>query len=374
MSSINDRLFRWFIRNLVIPGCEKIDEPGFIIEKMNNGKENREIFLPEELFVDLEIEIVKKYGLAGKSLLYSAGKKFGYNYFSLSVPTLKQTNNSMLFNDFLIKSIESIYASEIDYLPELEKKKITFRMTDFVICRKSGLGCMFSTGAIAGGWAYILEDKTIEAVQTKCQGRGDEFCETVIAPSKEFEKMDTKTEICTNLTPFLQDNKYIVANKLRKAVHANMSLKKLIKNETIEYAHGQVTYKNKRFFLVEASFIYILEYEFKNFKNSSDMLWRLCFEYGKKFANLSDTKNLREYITTILPAFGFGDILLLVSNGKYTIQINYFPYNKLTEKIDFVIIRGILSGIVSTFEGKKIEFKKIKKYMVHKYLSLIISN
>jgi len=52
-------------------------------------------------------------------------------------------------------------------------------MKDYIVCRKNGRGEIFSEGGIAGIWSYVCQDPTIEAVQIKCQGREDKWCEVI---------------------------------------------------------------------------------------------------------------------------------------------------------------------------------------------------
>jgi len=71
-------------------------------------------------------------------------------------------------------------------------------MKDYIVCRKNGRGEIFSEGGIAGIWSYVCQDPTIEAVQIKCQGRGDPECEVIAAPYKEPVKMGYKADEVQN--------------------------------------------------------------------------------------------------------------------------------------------------------------------------------
>jgi hypothetical protein len=71
--AINDKLFAWFIRNVVISKTEIIDKPGFAISQFSISKEVglREIFIPE-----IFIQNFEKKTETHKNLIYSVGKFF----------------------------------------------------------------------------------------------------------------------------------------------------------------------------------------------------------------------------------------------------------------------------------------------------------
>jgi len=69
---VKDRIVSWFVQNIVLPKVERIDKPGFITITTTTGKETtniRELFMPEQLLVDLENEI-SRTSKSGDLLLY----------------------------------------------------------------------------------------------------------------------------------------------------------------------------------------------------------------------------------------------------------------------------------------------------------------
>jgi len=160
--SVKDKLFVWLIRNLILPQRENISDPGFIKERIGNN-ENREIFFFESFLSSLEKTV-------NKEILYYIGKKYGYTYSNVcKFPTFKKKIEDIEnFIYFLVRSVESIYASGISHKLKINKKIFALKMRDYIVCSKNGLGYIFSEGGIAGIWAYACQDLTIEAVQPKC--------------------------------------------------------------------------------------------------------------------------------------------------------------------------------------------------------------
>ena len=301
---IKDVVVRWFIQNLLLPKREDIENPGFIIEKIDSNK-NREIFLPERLFINLETKIKKNFS-------YRIGKIYGYGYSSIcNFPNIKMQHRKKLlsFVYFLVKAVESIYAGSLSHKTDMSSKKFRLKMKEFIICRKNGLGYIMSEGGIAGIWAWIVQDPTIEAVQPKCQGRGDRVCEVIAAPYNYLVQQGYEPIRCTKLETIELTEDYEEFNKIRPTTWATNSLEDLINAGFFEYKHGQITYKGERFFLCEASFMYILEKELKKVKNGLDVLRQVSFDFGKKLSEISGKQEPCKFITDFFPALDLKSIL-----------------------------------------------------------------
>ncbi|MEM5826335.1 MAG: hypothetical protein QXM64_03025, partial [Candidatus Aenigmatarchaeota archaeon] len=245
----------------------------------------------------------------------------------------------------------------IDY----ENKVLKIIMRDYIICSKNGLGYIFSEGAIAGIWAYACEDPSIEAIQIKCQGRGDKECEVIAAPYETLVKMGYKPIRCKKLEKGKLTPEYKIFNEIRPTSWARNSLKSLIDAGFFDYKHGQVTYRSERFFLCETSFMYILEKELKKIKNGLKILWDCSFDFGKRLAEISGKQEPCKFIMDFFPALGFGDILASRKEGRYEIFVKYFPWLEWYKDIDFTMFRGMLSGVISGFTEKNVKLKKIVK-------------
>ncbi len=372
---IKDPIIGWFIRNIVIPETEIIKHPAFIICRVSEKKEStylRELFLPEGLYWRLEKEIVNEIEKEGHQVLYKIGKIFGYLYSKMSnFPKTKKEVRG--FIPYFIKYMEATYAKNINY--KVEDYVYKMFMRDYIVCRYSGTGHFFSDGGSAGVWAWMLQDPTIEAVQPKCQGRGDKECEVIAAPYDTLVEMGYKPMRCKidNMEIPKVDETYMEMNKIRKTKWARNSLRSLIDSGFFEYHHGQVTYKGERFFLCEASFMYILERELAKVKNGLRILWDVSFDFGKRLAEVSGKQDPCKFIMDFFPALGFGDILAVRKGEKYEVYVNYFPWLEWWKDVDFTMFRGVLSGVISGFTGKRVELKKVEKE-VSNNLSLHITN
>jgi hypothetical protein len=114
-----------------------------------------------------------------------------------------------------------------------------------------------------------------------------------------------------------------------------------------------------------------LEQEIANLKDGERVLFDICFEYGKLLRETYGGKDYEKFISDFFPALGFGDITVLDPN-RPSIAAIYYPWTVFSEKSKYIIFRGVMSGIVSSSLGKKIEFKEFD-IDVRDYLTLTIS-
>jgi len=369
---MKDRIVSWYIRKILVPKIEEIDKPGFVMENLARARLMnivlRQVFLPEKILIDLEEKMVKKFDNVGKNVLYSIGKKFGYFYSHVSnFPTFRNDKNFMSFLDYTIKYIETTYAGKINYT--LKDKIISFKMKDYIICSRNGIGYLFSSGGIAGIWAYVTQDPKVEAVKPKCQGRGDRECEVISATYENLVKIGYKPMKCTDIV-YLKgmDNRYEEINKIALTNWAKKSLKTLIDSGFIKYKHGQIIYHNERFFEFEINFMYIIEKELSALKGASDVLWNVSFEWGKELANEVGKQEPVKFIMDFFPALGFGDIL--VKKNPWKVMVNYFPWTRLYEEVNFVMFRGMISGLICGLTGNVVRLEKTKKTLYNKGFSI----
>jgi hypothetical protein len=169
---IKDRIVGWYLRNVLLSKSEIIQTPGFICEHMGKQKQIflRELAIPEDLLVEIEKHFDKK-------ILYEIGKKFGYRYALISdFSKIDSVNKKEFLRNayFLVRYIETVsYGTNLLHKVEYDKRIFRMKMKNYVICRKSGKGHLFSTGGTGGIWSYVTGDPSVESVQIKCQGRGD---------------------------------------------------------------------------------------------------------------------------------------------------------------------------------------------------------
>jgi len=375
---IRDRLVKWYIQNIWMPKIDIFDKPGFIITKFTEKGRTvylREIFFPELLFVELENAVVKEYQNKGAKALYSAGKKVGYLFSEMSafLQLESATEKKFLeFVDLFIKYIESIWASKMQHEVDIKSKSIKFYLTDYIVCSKNGLGHILTSGGAAGIWAYLINDISVEGVQTQCQGRGKKYCELICAPKQML--------INSKLTPFdmqkleiVKDKqRYIEFNQIRNTEFAKKSFQDLVNSGLFKYAGGQMTYNGERHFYCDTSLIYFLELELKSLPNSSNLLFNTAFDWAKRMTEKLSDKNTT-FLTDYLSALGFGDVVAIKKGQKYNVLNNYFPWMEQCENINFSIYRGIVSGMLSGLLGKNILLKKIQISTQTGHLSMVLS-
>ncbi|MDH7516923.1 MAG: hypothetical protein QHH19_01040 [Candidatus Thermoplasmatota archaeon] len=374
---VKDKLVTWYIQNIIIPRREIIDKPGFVVTMFTEQKYTtylREFFLPEPLFEIIESKIIEYYGEQGKQALYSAGKKFGYLYASMSnFPTIKDATKKEFaeFIYFFVRYIESTYSEQADHNLDIDQKLSTMSVREYIVCRHNGLGYIMTDGACAGICAYEFQDKTIEGIQLQCQGRGDEECYILCAPKEKIQEKTNKILIETNLFEQELNNEYKALNEIRETKYSQNSLKHLIDLGFFEFKQGILSYKNMRFFPCESNIIYLIEEEIGKLKDGEQHLFDACFEYGKILQEKYGDNDFQKFLIDFFPALGFGDVFVL-DLQKPSIAAVYYPWTIFSNQSKFIIFRGVMSGIVSGALGKKILFKNYD-IDIKSYLTLIIS-
>lgn len=349
---IKDNLLSWLVSNLILSNRQKFDYPGFIIEDLG-GKPSRQFFLPESVFARLEKVLEPQ-------ISYNIGKKWGYTLSRNSDIPQKKSTGFAIFLEFFVKLVETTYAKNITFTTDLKKSKIQFVADDFTICRKNGLGNIISEGGIAGIWAWMMDDLSVEAIQTQCQGRGDSMCVMIAAPISKLTNDGLKPRLtCKNVSSAPQEwSKYLALNSVRKVSYAKNSFRDLWDAHFFGYHEGKMEYHGERFFLGEASIMYVLEETLQESDKKgkrTGILWNECFNYGVKLAKLSKSGDSTNFIMDFFPALGYGDILVLKKDGKFEILINNFPWFSPADKIDFVFIGAMLSGILTCYKHRPVK-------------------
>jgi hypothetical protein len=377
---ITDNLISWYVSNVIVPKTEELDHPGFIISKLSSNTNEiklREIAFPERLFVELGKEIVREFGEAGEQALYSAGKKFGYGYASLAcLEDLKSTSSEKEFlnsTSYLVMYVASLFAKEIKHSINLGEKRFDADMWDYIICRKNGKGFILSSGGITGIWAYLMGDKTIEGVQTKCEGRGDDRCHVVCAPPTWLKQAGHRYYVEDDLSNLKISDSYEEMNAVRTAQYAKNSLESLLETGFFEYKEGKLSFRGERYFICEAHLMYYLEKELKKLPGAERVLFDIAYKFGNDVAgNITDDR-CEAFIMDYLPALGFGDIFIKSDDGKYKISSSYFPWTEYLTDLNFTLFRGLCSGIISKFTTNKVIFEHVETSEAEGYLDLIIS-
>jgi predicted hydrocarbon binding protein len=374
--AVKDRIVTWFIKNIVVPRREIIDKPGFIVTTFTEHSTHtylRELLIPEQLFELIENKIIRELGDIGKQTLYSAGKKFGYLYASMSNFPRIDKHGSKQIIDFaysLVRYNECMYARLANHSVDIGKKTFSINFDEYVICRHNGYGYILADGGIAGTWAYALQDETIEGVQLQCQGRGDKKCLVLCAPQSYLEKQKYSALYEIDLPEYTFDNTYKNLNEIRPTVFPSKSFKQLLNAGFFKYNHGILTYKDSRFFLCESHILYLLEEEVSKLRNADNVLFDACFEYGQKLQETYGHDDYKKFIPDFFSALGYGDIRIYEDNGL-RIGINFYPWTIYSNNSKYIILRGMLSGFISKALGKEIVFKNTK-IQTKNYLTLTL--
>ena len=168
------------------------------------------------------------------------------------------------------------------------------------------------------------------------------------------------------------DIQYSEINKIRETKNAKNSLKTLIDNKLLIYKSGNFLYKSKRFLMNESHILFLVEKETSSLENSENIIFDIAFKEGEEIAKIYGGTIWEKFLIDFLPPLGFGDILIL--NSKiYEIGIIYYPWSKLFNDSKYLILRGIISGIISFCTNKTIKLN-LKNYQVKEYVNIIFSS
>lgn len=365
-----------------MPKTEDLGNPGFLVTKLSSSSGDitiREIGLPEDLFVELEKRIIEKYGESGKQILYSAGKKYGYGYSSIALlPQLKASSSEKAFLDetyYLIMYVACSFASEIRHTIDIKLKKFEAEMQDYIICKNNGHGYIMSSGGITGIWSYMMDDSTIEGVQTECMGRGDKKCHVVCATPKVLGEMGLKYYVETDMPKIKFTSLYQEMNEVRTPEYAKNSLEELLGTEFWEYPQGGILKfkKEHRFFICDAHLMYFLEVELQKLPEGEKILFESSFNFGKNLAHKTGETQYKNFIMDFLPALGYGDIVVTSESDNFKIISSFFPWTEYFNELRFTLFRGLCSGMLSGFTEKDIILDKVNTSIVNGYLDLVIS-
>ena len=371
--AIRDKAVLWFLQKYVIPRSQIIDKPGFIAFKLSYKTSiySRQVLIPESLFINLERKVIDEHGKAGEQLLYSSGKKFGYRFAAMSnVINVNETaeKDFLRYVDVLSKFVEGTYARKIVNRVDIKKSLVNFNFDDFIVCNKTGLGYMFSSGGIAGIWSRMICNPEIEAFQDKCQGRGDEQCNVVSAPADTLKEMGYNAMKETGLAGLEMEANYRNMNEIRPVRFARNSIRNYIESGVFGFDQGIISYKGNRYFIVESSLNYMIEMALKGLKGGPGMLFNIAFDYGK---SLPSGINKPKFITDFMSALGWGDVVCLKRGGDYEVCAGCFPWTKWYKDTDYAVFRGMVSGILSSGQQGKIVLKNHKTQALGSQMNLI---
>jgi len=363
-------LSNWFLRNILLPNNEIIDKPGYVISKyVGKGTDCyvREVFFPENVLSDLETRIIAKHGEKGRAAIYEAGKLWGVRYgITTGLPKKESLpkKDFLEFMDTFMSFMESEYATNAAYSLDYDDDRFVSSFYDLMVCRLNGHGD-FMIGTMSGAWQHIV-GRRVEGAQENCQGRGDKKCVLECAPpgllkgKRKFGKAVPKD--------LGLEKDYFELNTIKKPQYARNSFANLLEGRLFTYKNGIFECMGQRFMLNEASSIYFLETTLGALEGGNEILFDTAFDYFKGFGMKNISPDL---VHDLLPALGWGDINVMV-DAKKALCLGY-PWTKYAKKTSFPILRGMLSGLVSSFAGKDIKFNKVVSTTSSGSLNLVLT-
>jgi predicted hydrocarbon binding protein len=360
---IKDRVIEWYFSHFIFPKSQIIDRPGFIVFNIS-GKSPvfiRQVLVPERFFVELERRLVQEFGEEGKQVLYSAGKKFGHRFSSVGrFPRRGEVSDNNLRDYFAVvdKFIEGMYATSFEHYLDLSVPKVNVRLKKFIVIDKLGYGYFLPLGGGAGIISWLLNDDSIEGALVGKEG--DDYA-LVYAPADKLgaNAGGAPTLKETSLSGYALETYYPEFNKIADVKHP-MSLKNLIDSRFFNYAHGVLSHDGERFFIIEASALYVLEKELAKKTWGKKILAEVGRQGGEAYA-FSDVNYAASDIEKFLTAFGLGDPFIKIEEGKVSAMIVRFPWTKDADEVEFILVRSLLEGFLSKALNKKIEFFTARK-------------
>jgi len=377
--NIQDSVTGWFVQKFVMPRSQVFDSPGFVSMKITGKKEDlfvREAIMPESFFVNVENEVVNRFGDNGRQRLYSAGKKFGYGYVSVgNFPTIKSTSEKDFLNFvfLLIRYTEGTYAKRIAHKVILEKFEIDLELYDYVICNKSGHGYFLSSGGAAGIWSKLMEDPSVEGTQIQCQGKGVDNCVLICAPAQVLAEKSMSFFKETNVGNLEIDSRYSALNKFRKTKFSQNSFQRFLQSKIFNYENGVINGFGERFFLCELTGVYLIEFEVAKLSGGDEILFEAAFQSGVSVAQHSTSKNPGMFIQDLLCSLGWGDVFVQNKGGLVVVNMDFFPWTKFSETSSFLFIRGFASGLCSFLFNRSVKLKNFKSTTIQGFLFVSLS-
>jgi hypothetical protein len=347
----------WILKNLILPNNEIIDKPGYVISKYAGKGTDcyvREVFFPEAVLSALEDRIISLHGEKGRTAIYEAGKLWGIRYgITTGLPKKKDLpkKDFLEFMDTFMKFMESEYAKKARYTLDYSHDHFVSTYDGLMICRINGHGD-FLTGTMSGAWQHMA-GRPINGCHAKCQGNGDRQCVVDCAPSPLRKARGKKAVREPSMRGLGLEKEYFDFNTIKKAQFARNSFATLLDGRIFRYDDGIFECKGQRFLLNEASSVYFLETRLGALKGGDSILFGAAFDFFKAFGMKNISPNLAH---DLLPALGWGDINVS-SDATKAICIGY-PWTKYAKSTTFPILRGMLSGLVSSFAGKDVLFNR----------------
>lgn len=358
---VTDEVIEWYLTHFVMPRAQVLDTPGFIYFNIS-GKSPvfaRQLVMPESFFCKLEEKIIKELGTEGKQKLYSLGKKFGYRFSSTGRFFKRgEVDDEKLKQYFKIvdKFIEGTYASKFEHELNLAGPAVKVKLNKFVVIDSIGYGFFLPLGGGAGIISWLLNDTSIEGIMLPKEG---EDYALLYAPRSVLEKEYNQILFENNLSGLELETDYIKMNTPVRIQRTAYSFKQLIDANLFSYNKGIITRGNQRYFLIEASAIYLIEQELEKENRTKKILDACAFESGKEIMAGNEKYQLKD-VVNILTAFGWGDVLIINNNERISVSIDHYPWTKFSDLVEFKVIKNFLEGALSEVCKRRVQLSSAK--------------
>lgn len=373
---VQDSVVRLYIKSYILPRALIFDKPGFVNFKIS-GKTYvfaRQVLMPESIILDFEKKLIEKFGAEGEKTLYSIGKRFGYSFGQLGrFENIRDHPGNKVKKWVAIASkfVEGTYASNIDQKTSVSKQTVDYALKNFVICDKLGYDFFLASGGAAGVIAWILQNPDIEGYlyDSTFDKEGVNTSKVLCGPSRTLKSKYGAGVYSERYVDDLQQNpmEYEAFNKDVDIQHKK-SFQTYLDANYFTYKKGIISHGKERFFLLEVTGMYLLEKGLR--EDMKPLLFDSAFDLGSRVFHESDTLGIME----ILSALGWGEVLILPSSKKIKVIIKHFPWTKHYKDIDYLLIRGMLSGFFSRIYKKKILLDKPKLEVTSEGLTLLLEN
>lgn len=368
MPQFTDSLKDFWIKKILLPKVFRIDIPGYIIGKFYTPTGQnvfvRNIFMPENFFFYLESFSKNLYGEEGLSRLYSAAKKFGYNFAYINKLSTTNPNFSI---DLVIKFFESLYAEEL--VPEVNTsiKYVELLAKELFVTRLNGEGESISVGGFAGICSYIYSDfKNIDCGVLKIDDSYKLICGTTdILDRKKVQHFSFNGDI------FLLDSRYKLFNTPIQKPFSIYSLNKFLEGGIFLYKKGSLKFSitDIRFAPVEISLVYLFEKSI-----DVDIIYNAAktsfTEIGNKIKNI---KNSYVFLSEILTALGYGVVNLSVSSTEYNFNFDGFPWSNDADSSKMPFLKGVIEGFLIGQGCENFKVENIKSELTNNKFIVSVS-
>ncbi|MFA6329981.1 MAG: hypothetical protein WCX64_04865 [Candidatus Micrarchaeia archaeon] len=351
-----DIVRNFFVQRILMPRVFQIDIPGYVIGKFYSIEGQsvfaRNLFFTETMFVNLEKRVIQEEGDAGRSKLYSLGKKFGHRFSTINRFPRGYLSSSI---SIIFRFFETLYAEKIDG-SIVNGKKLILKTRGLAVTRKNGGGFITNVGGCAGIWAYLLDDYSVECLIQKVS---DSEYDLISAPRDMLQKEGLKFFTCDEKPFYPSDVSYRRYNMPPKALpRGAFSMRKLMETGLFSYKEGELRFaiSDTRFVPVEISLLFELERAF-----AFEVLYGATYDSFKELGQSVEQKmDSFTFIAQMLSAFGFGNVDLMKDGTSVAFNFRGYPWvSTETEKTNYAIISGAILGFLDGNSKNQYEIKSL---------------